>query len=86
MLAGRRHDKNEWWRKMRRELEYISTLISKRRWRGKNRFEGSAEGGLSKVAHEFVGRSPRGCGDRASGSVGTRWAVSIVMFFAINSE
>jgi hypothetical protein len=43
-------------------------------------------GGLSKVAHEFGGRSARGGSIRASHSVGTRWAISIIMFFAINFE
>jgi hypothetical protein len=38
---------------------------------------------LKEVAHEFGGRIPRGGGDRASGSVGTRWVVSIFLFFVV---
>ncbi len=63
-----------------------SILISASRQRSKNPFEGNVEGGLSKVAHEFDGRSPVGGGrDRASGSVGTGYAISVVLFFAIIS-
>jgi hypothetical protein len=86
MLGGRQRDKSRW-QKIRQELEYIvSTLLSESRWWSKNCFNVSADGGLSKVAHEFGGWSPCGGGDRASGSIGTGWAISIVMVFAINSE
>jgi hypothetical protein len=51
--------------------------------RSKNRFKGSEEGGLREVAHEFGGRNPHDGGNRASGGIGTRWVVSIVMFFVV---
>ena len=85
MLAGGLRDESRR-RKTRQELEYISTLISKSRRRSKNCFKMSAEGGLSNLAHEFGGQSPHGGGNRASSSIGTKWVISIIMFFAINSE
>jgi hypothetical protein len=85
MLVGRRRDKSRR-RKRRQELEYISTLISESIWWRKNCFKVSAEGGLSKVIHEFGGWSLCGGSIRASVSIGTRWAISVFMFFAIDSE
>jgi hypothetical protein len=35
------------------------------------------------VFHEFDGRIPHGGSNRASGSVGFRWVISIVLFFVV---
>ncbi len=59
----------------------MSTLPkTSERW-SKNSFAGSAEGGLREVAYEFGRLIPHAGGDRASGGIGTRWFVSIVLFF-----
>ncbi len=63
--------------------ELISTLPEMSGRQGKNHFKGSVEGGLREVSHEFGGKIPHGGGNRASGGVGTRWVISVVLFFVV---
>ncbi len=85
--AGRRTARREWAAEGARRARVEKLYSYQQEQTGEqNCFKGSVEGGLSKVAHKFGGRSPCGGGNRASGSVGTGWAVSIVLFFAIIFE